>query len=60
MEVCGLLVKMITVLMLVSICITEDSLRRKAIDNALVKMLVLDMQLQSANIVHDKGFQDFL
>ena len=58
MEVCGLLVKMITVLMLVSICITEDSLRRKAIDNALVKMLVLDMQ--PANIVHDEGFQDFL
>ena len=38
--------------------ITGDSLRHKAIDNALVKMLVLDMQ--PANIVHDKGFQEFL
>ena len=38
--------------------ITEDSLRCKAIDKALVKMLVQDMQ--PANIVHDKGFQDFL
>ena len=58
MEVCGLLVKMIAVLMLVSIYITGDSLHHKAIDNALLKMLVLDMQ--PANIVHDEGFQDFL
>ena len=38
--------------------ITEDSLCRKAINNALVKMLVLDMQ--PANIVHNKGFQELL
>ncbi|XP_065900618.1 zinc finger BED domain-containing protein 4-like [Dysidea avara] len=37
---------------------TEDSLRRKAIDKALVKMLAIDMQ--PGSIVEDKGFQDFL
>ena len=35
-----------------------DSLRCKRIDEALLKMLVLDMQ--PASIVEDKGFQDFL
>ena len=38
--------------------ITEDSLHRKAIDNALVKILALDMQ--PGSIVDDKGFQEFL
>ena len=38
--------------------ITEHSLRHKAIDKALVKMLAIDMQPGST--VENKGFQDFL
>ena len=37
---------------------TEDSLRRKAINKALVKMLAIDMQ--TGSIVEDKRFQEFL
>jgi len=38
--------------------ITEDSLHRKVIDKALVKMLVID--LQPGSIVEDRGFQEFI
>jgi len=38
--------------------ITEDSLHRKAIDRALVKMIAID--LQPGSIVEDRGFQEFL
>ena len=40
------------------IYITEDSLCRKVIDKALVKMLVFD--LQPGSIVEDRGFQSLL
>ena len=50
----GSMCAIIAVLTLIFIFTTADSLRCEAIDNALVKMLVLDMQ--SANIVHNKGF----
>ena len=41
-----------------SMYITEDSLHRKVIDKALVKMLVIN--LQPGSIVEDRGFQEFI
>ena len=53
----GSMCAIVAVLMLIFIFITKDSLHHKTINNALVKMLVLDMQ--PANIVHDERLKTF-